>query len=67
MGKLILEKGSRGKGREEVEEMGGKEARQGASAADLQLVPLGMVEEASVGSGSLGLNRFEQVLSIVGQ
>lgn len=36
-------------------------------AANLQLVPFGVVEEAPVGSGSFGLDRLEQVLSIVCQ
>lgn len=45
-----------------------EEQQEGAgSGADSQLVPLDVVEEAPVRSGSLGLNRFEQVLPVVGQ
>lgn len=56
----------RGERRESRRTAGGAAKGEGGGA-DSQLVPLDVIEEAPVRSGSLGLNRFEQVLPVVGQ
>ncbi len=48
------------------EERKGKE-RKGKERGHLQFIPLDVVEEAFVRAHSLGLDRFKQVLAIVGE